>query len=124
MSALAEHVDRLETWLRRDGTAPAWRAVLLVEAKDITWGAVSLIPQSAIHSIIEYGARFDSLLAKGHAWLNLSAVGVLAEELVVCVEVPRDAVGAYGRTSVNLSGPSLNAAGGKVWDVLERRQIA
>lgn len=36
-----------------------------------------------------------------YAWLNLSALGVLEEGLLVCVELPRDPVGAFGRRSVS-----------------------
>jgi hypothetical protein len=123
VSSLADHLERLSAWLRRDGTAPRWRGVRLIEAKDVVWGAVSMIPESATRSMSEYEARFDALLAVGYAWLNLSALGVLAGQLLVCVELPRDPVGAYGRTSVNLSGPPLDMAGGPVWDASVRYRI-
>lgn len=116
MSSLAIHLDRLSAWLRRENRAPPWRAVLLIEAGDVAWGAVASISRHAVRSSIEYEDRFEALLAAGYAWLNLSALGVLDEDLLVCVELPRDSVGAYGRTSVNLSGPPLDRAGAPVWD--------
>jgi hypothetical protein len=123
VSALADHLDRLTAWLRRSGTAPAWRGVRLIDARDITWAALSTIARNAMHSVTDYEARFESLLATGYAWLNLSALGVLDDELLVCVELPRDSVGAYGRTSVNFSGPPLDPAGGQVWDASQRHRI-
>ena len=95
----------------------------MIESQDVTWGAVAAIPRSATRSIVEYERRFESLLALGSAWLNLSALGVLDEELLVCVELPRDPVGAYGRTSVNLSEPPLDLSGRKVWDASQRHRI-
>jgi hypothetical protein len=90
----------------------------LINAHDITWGAVSTLPRNAMHSVTDYEARFETLLVTGYSWLNLSALGVFDGELLVCVELPRDSVGAYGRTSVNLSGPP-----GQVWDASQRHRI-
>jgi len=122
MSALTDHLERLVTWLRELGPIPDWHGVKLIEAKDVTWAAVSKIPRVALRSPAEYADHFDELLNRGYSWLNLSALGVLDGELIVCVELPRDTTGVFGRTSVNLSGPPLDA-GKPVWDASVRHRI-
>jgi hypothetical protein len=117
MSALAEHLARLEAWLRRDAGAPAWTAIRLVESDAIKYGVRDQIPRSKLFSVADYEPRFEQHLAAGHSWLNLSALGVLDTILLVCVERPRVPVGAFGHTSVNLSGPRLDVRTGRPsWD--------
>lgn len=120
---LALHLERLATWLRRDGRAPPWRVVRLVESGAIKWSAISTIPRGALHSVADYETRFGALLAMGYSWINLSALGVIDGELLVCVELPRDPTGAFGHTSVNLSGPAFDLAGKPVWDASLRHRI-
>ena len=123
MSALTEHLDRLETWLRSNPDVPAWNTVLLVEAGQVTYGPIDQVPRTALLKVDTYEARFEALLAAGYCWINLSALGVHENHLLVCVELPRDtAVIPFGRTSVNLSGPPLRD-GRPAWDASTRMQF-
>jgi hypothetical protein len=109
VSALSDHVGRLEAWLRRKDDAPPWQAVLIVESAVIKYGPRDDVPREALKTVEAYASRFDGLLAAGHAWINLSALGVLGKDLLICVELPRAPLGVpVGRTSVNLSGRPLD----------------
>jgi hypothetical protein len=125
VSALTEHLGRLEAWLRRNGDAPAWWSVRIVESAEIKYGLTDEIPQRAMKTAESYAPRFERLLAAGYAWINLSALGVLGEHLLVCVELPREPVGILaGRTSVNLSGPPLDArTRACIWDASVRFRL-
>jgi hypothetical protein len=116
MSTLREHLERLEVWLRAPGDTPPWTAIRLVESDSIEHGQVTRVPRARLHTIEEYAPRFATLLASGYSWINLSALGLFEDQLLVCVELPREGVGC-GRTSVNISGPRIDATTGLPrWD--------
>jgi hypothetical protein len=125
MSTLAEHLDRLQAWLRELPGAPTWSAVRIVESASIQYGPVDRIPRDAICTVEEYERRFEAHVASGYSWINLSGLGVDDGALLVSVEVPRDAVGVpHGRTSVNVSGPALDPkTGTPIWHAGARIRI-
>ena len=97
----------------------------IVESSDVTYGRTDDIPRSALKTVESYATRFERLLAAGYSWINLSALGVLDGHLLVCVELPREPVGIpAGRTSINLSGPPLDAqTRACIWDASVRVRL-
>ena len=83
------------------------------------------VSREALKTVEAYASRFDALLAAGYAWINLSALGVYGEDLLVCVELPRGPVGVtVGCTSVNLSGPPLDEqTRASAWDASARIRL-
>lgn len=74
----------MEQW----GAPSSWSRVLFVEGASITHGMPSLIPRGALVPMTDYAARFDSHLGAGHAWVNMSAAGLLGDALLVVIELP------------------------------------
>jgi hypothetical protein len=97
----------------------------IVESTDVRYGRTDDIPRSALKTVESYASKFERLLAAGYSWINLSALGVLDGHLLVCVELPREPVGIpAGRTSVNLSGPPLDAqTRACIWDASVRVRL-
>ena len=65
--ALAEHLDRLQAWLRELPRAPDWSAVPIVDAASIQYGPVDTIPRDAICTVEVYERRFERHLGSGTA---------------------------------------------------------
>jgi hypothetical protein len=122
MSALTEHLERHQEFLRSYPGVPNWKAVLIIEAADITYGIIDKIPRKALRTVASYEPKFEAMLGAGYSWINLSAIAVVSDELIVSIELPREAVGVpVGRTSVNHSGPRLNpTTGAPEWNASTR----
>jgi len=88
--ALAQHLRELETFLRRDGDAPEWTGILIVEDSEIVHGARTRIPRSSLLTPDEFSSRFDELVARGYGWINLVGNGLLDGKLLVSVEIPHE----------------------------------
>jgi hypothetical protein len=125
VSSLTDELERLTTWLRRNGDAPTWSASRIVESSRIQYGPTDRIPSAALFTVEAYEPRFEQLLSAGYGWINLSALGVMDDALLVCVELPRDATGVpRGRTQVVLSGPPIDVrTRALVWDASTRMQL-
>src|SRR5258705_11058968 len=67
----------------------AWSRVLVVEYQSISWGQVSRIARSSLCTPEAYESRFDELLSQGHTWVNMSAMGVFNDTLIVEIEFPQ-----------------------------------
>jgi hypothetical protein len=105
--SLDHHLTALFDWLGSLHELPKHSGVRVIELR----GERKLLGAD------EYAARFAHLLEAGYGWINLSCYGLLDERLVVAVELPRDPAGVPpGKTSVNYSGPPLDAAGQPAWD--------
>lgn len=105
------------------GAPSSWTRVLFVEDTSITHGMPTLIPRGALFSIEAYATRFDSHLDAGHLWINLSAVGIMDDALLVVIELPgyRNNV-PREKVSVNFSGAAM-VNGKPQWDASERYGI-
>jgi len=53
-----------------------------------------------------YNGRFKELATSGWPWINLNAVGLYKNNLILSVEVPNREPEGANITSVNISGPS------------------
>jgi hypothetical protein len=91
------HLKRLEEFLRGLPDCPAWKTIEIVETDQ--QGNIIGVPVT----VEQFEDRFDMLMKAGLPWINLSALGTHADNLVVTVEKPQP-TGSTG-TSVNLSGP-------------------
>jgi hypothetical protein len=96
-----------------------------VESSRIAHGRTDRIPRSALSTLEAFEPRFEELLSAGYGWINLSALGVMEDTLLVCVELPRDTTGVpRGRTQVVLSGPPIDVrTRALVWDASTRMQL-
>ena len=116
MSRLRQSVDDLFRWLRARG-APSWSDVAIVELSTTAQlrqapdGEQLHVSKAELRSVSSYEARFEQLLEQGHAWINLSALGLVEDVLVILVETPPRPASAP-HTSVNLSGPPITRG----WD--------
>ena len=122
MSNLEEHLQRLDAWLASNGETPLWDGHLLAERAYITGvnGAFSLVMPCDPVSPAEYSVRLEELLNLGPGWINLSAIGLMQDRLVVSVEWQNPAAGvSVTDVAINLSGPSRVVAEIPGWD-LER----
>ncbi len=116
---LADHVSALFVWLREHHQVPAFDEIVVLDTSDasVRYAAGWLVPGSALRSVPEFSERFDRYLRAGYSWVNLSAYGLLGTRMVLGIELPRASVGARaGATSVNYSGPAMDAStGAPVW---------
>lgn len=119
--SLAEHTRELLAFCRRVAApVPTFDKTLfsIVTDERVRCAGACVVPRGALITAAEFAPRFDGLLVAGYAWINLSARGLFAGDLIVAVELPREPAGvAAGLTSVNYSGPPLDAAGVPRWDL-------
>jgi hypothetical protein len=117
MGSLGENLEALMNFLNQIGQSPPKRQIRILEiAPGMTADERGRLraTRAALCTPEVYDKRFDDLLSVGLPWINMSAVGVLDEFLIVTIEVPqRGPVAA--RTSVNYSGPST-AVLNEHWD--------
>lgn len=122
-STLAHHLRELEAFLRREGDAPEWTAILIVEDTEITHGPRTKIPRSSLHTPNDFASRFDELVARGYGWINLVGNGVLDGKLIVSVEIPRESSGlASTDVPVMTCGPNFDSSKWG-WDLSDRVQL-
>ena len=109
MSSFANAIQGLLEFLKKQGSAPSMRQLLVVEVRTDTptdeRGRL-LIGRNELRDPSDYEARFEALMKSGLSWLNLSCVGIADGKLIVTIELPRASSETSTRTSVNYSGPS------------------
>ena len=120
MNDLKKHFDRLTYFMKEWGAPFSWSRVLFVEDTSITHGLPSFIPSVALISMNDYAHIFDNHLNAGHEWINMHALGILDDALLVSVELPRyknNVPRAF--VSVNFSGPAM-LNGKSLWDASDK----
>ena len=123
-STLAHHLLDLEAFLRRDGDAPCWHGLLIVEDNEIIHGPRTTIRRSSLQAPDSFSSRFDELVALGYSWINLVGIGILDGRLIVSLEAPRQPSGLpASQVAVVTSGPYLDSSGKKVWDISGRTDL-
>jgi hypothetical protein len=121
MNKLDEELNRLDQWLASLGDVPTWNGHLLAEGAHIEFDpehGVRLVMPSNLVSPAEYSVRFARLLSFGPSWLNLSAIGIMHDRLVVSVEwqIPQLSISATD-VSINFSGPPKAVSDSPDWDL-------
>lgn len=100
------------------------KSISIVEGFHLEHDKRKIIDKSKIIDRYSYADRFDELLGAGYSWLNLSIIGILNEELIVGIEIPRESSGVpAGKTSVNMSGP-MRFVQKETLDISEYLEIA
>ena len=123
MNDLEKHLNQLVSFMKEWGAPSSWSRVLFVEDTSIVHGIPYLIPQSSLIPMSDYAARFDSHLDAGHSWINMSAVGILDDVLLVIIELPGCENNVPSdKVSVNFSGAAL-VNGKPQWDASGRYRI-
>lgn len=113
---LADEVSKLEAWLRAvdPPSLSPWRSVRVIE---VLLGPRHPTDWDAAVSVPEFEPRWAVITSTvDRYWVNLSAVGVREETLIVTVEWHAPVDSSHRRTwplSVNFSGP---ARGGPAWE--------
>jgi len=108
MKGLEENIQMLEEWLKTQSNAIEWNNVLIGDESSLYNEGKLQIKKEKLNTLSAFKPIFKSLMAKGFSWVNLSAVGVLNGELIVCVEKPNDSGRVpQGKTSVNFSGSAI-----------------
>lgn len=111
-------LDGLEVWLRANAARPRepeWTRILIADDADVTrvGDRKPSLDRAALQTPRAFEPRWRQLVNRGlRDWINLSAVGVSEDALVVLAEAP-----SYGepgshtpdRISVNFSGPELSS---------------
>ena len=117
---LHDALHRLKDWLSRSDDFPGWREERIIEIgrgaryqragdRPYAWR----VDAAAVSTPATYAPRFDELLRAGYSWINLSCYGILDGVAVIAVELPRSVAGVpNGKTSVNVSGPPIDATTG------------
>src|SRR5262245_25362068 len=106
MPQLSDLVQKLESFVRDVTPTAEWHEVRFVESSDVDYSEpVPRVSAPALMTMVGFQRRFETALGSGYAWVNLSALGVLDDSLVVALETPRAATGAL-QTTVNMSGPA------------------
>ncbi len=121
---LIDHLAILEAFLKREGDAPEWTDIRIVEDHDISYGTVTIIPQASIQRPEDYASRFETLVRLGYSWINLVGNGVFNGTLLVSVEIPRESSKLTAAdVSVNVSGPYFNSDGTKHWYIEDKIKV-
>lgn len=95
----------LQSLLQRIGLA-AWDDVRITES--VVWDqGGTMVSLGELHSIEDFRARFTELVTAGWPWINLSAMGLLNDTLILAIERPQYDPTGVAPTSVNLSGPDI-----------------
>jgi hypothetical protein len=119
--SLTDHTRELLAFCRRVASpVPTFDKTLFLIMTDerVRCASAAVVPREALITAAEFAPRFDGLLVAGYAWINLSAYGLFAGDLVVGVELPPEPAGVpAGLTAVNYSGPPLTAAGTPRWEL-------
>jgi hypothetical protein len=98
----------------------SWSQVLFLESTSFIDNNVFKFPRSALIPTREYAERFNELLDKGYSWINMNALGVWKDSLIVVIELPSyDNNIPRGKVSINFSGPVI-IDGKPQWDLSER----
>ena len=101
------HLRRLFRFLKRLPGCPNWSGVL------IGHGVPPIGPFGDLSNPAEYADEFEAQVAT-RSWVNLHAVGILRDCLVVSVELPAQSSPTSG-ASVQLSGPEVAVARQAGW---------
>ena len=113
MNALEEKIQLLGDWLKTQKNVADWENVLIGDESSLYGDGNLNIEKAKLKTIEEYSSTFEALLTKGFSWLNLSAVGVLDGDLIVCVETPNNSGSVpKEKTSINFSGSAIELNNG------------
>src|SRR5438874_12892333 len=89
MNDLEKHFNRLVSFMKEWNAPSSWSRVLFVEDDSVTHGIPSYVPRGALVSFEDYEPKFDAHLNEGHSWINMQAVGILGDTLLVLIQLPR-----------------------------------
>jgi len=106
MSTLKGHLKKLEIFLQSNTPEYVWSDVLIGNESDLYKdGKVIYDLNNALFTVEEFEPIFNEILNYGYSWVNLSAVGIIKNNLIVCVEKPSHSSGTKKeQVSVNYSG--------------------
>ena len=116
LNRLISFFPQWENWL-------SWSQVLFVEDSSFTLGSFSKIPRSALMRVNDYAKRFDELLDGGYPWINMNALGIWQDNLIVVIELPSYKSNiSRDKISVNFSGPAIMNEKAQ-WDLSKRIEV-
>lgn len=98
-------LEQFEVWVGRAPRMPPWLRVRFVDASEVDYGQP--VPRVVIGSTMtldEFRPSLELILGEGYPWINLVALGVAGDTLVVAVERSSGFRLPGIRTPVNFSG--------------------
>lgn len=114
----AQKITELASWLDRDGNAPCWSSVLVLEDPNFDFGIRSTVPRDRFQTVEQYEQRFAELLGKGFNWINVSAFSLYNSFLIVRIEFPRvEGILPEDKVPIMYSGPWCDSQGNPIWDI-------
>lgn len=108
MSELRKQFERLIEFAKQNEFYKPFSQVYLVEDnKKYIYRETEIrkISRKGIFTIDSYENRFEELLKQKHSWINMNFTGMIGNDLIVFIEMPKHKNNAK-YTSVNLSGPT------------------
>ena len=123
LNATEKNLNQLISFFPQWGNWLPWSQVLFVEVQTFAAGKVPEIPQSALISSQDYAKRFDELLESGYHWINMNALGIWKDNLIIVIELPSYKSNIpKEKVSVNFSGPVIIDEKPQ-WDLSNRIEV-
>ena len=109
MARLTEVLSNLMEFLNGTGYVPASSGVKIFElgTARVEMGGKLVVQRSKLRDAESFEPRFDELVSRRTAWINVSCYGLFESALVVGIELPRSESSSMSHTSINYSGPPL-----------------
>jgi hypothetical protein len=121
-NTLAEDINELMEWLGKDYPIPDHKEckVFINKCNMIKENGkyyVTIDPDD-IKEIELFEDQYQELKKRGYSWINLNCAGILDNNLLFSIELPRDTKGVpYGFTPINKSGPPFDIKNNKLnWE--------
>jgi len=112
---LKTELSRLEGFVKDLPDAPVWTEVRIVESFKRHLQPEN-IKANELQTVEQFESKWDDLRSRGYSWINLHAVGLLGDYLIVAIERSSHIVGCEN-TQVNLSGPMNLVRERARWDL-------
>ena len=101
--SLRDHIEAIQVWLKGQATGVDWNRVLIGNAEDILHNG-KLRPESLCDPK-DMEEQFSEYLMRGYSWINIPALGVHNDALILSIELPRSGAGTpRDKVSINFSG--------------------
>lgn len=121
MDLFDERLAELVTWVKSLDGCPEFEGVRLLDGRGVNGGVAA---RMSLRTPDAFASRFGDLYARHLPWLNLRAVGIYDERLLVLLESPADSTSNRDeQTQVTLAGPSDAVRGAPDWALGEDLRV-
>jgi len=121
MDLFDERLAELVSWVKSLDGCPEFESVRMLDARGVNRGVAA---RMSLRTPEDFGSRFGDLYARNLPWLNLRAVGMYDERLLVLLESPADSTSnREEETQVTLAGPSDAVRQNEAWALGEELRV-